>query len=118
MKPRPIGIERTEPTYWVHIYVGGDIDVIRQACREWCWRGACVTVEPLDFIFTGGEEAGARIGFVNYPRFPAEPGDIFALAEELARYVRRRARQQSVLVVAPDKTLWLATEKKIDSKGY
>lgn len=106
--PWPITTECIVDTYWVYIYIGGDVDVIRQACREWCWRGACVTVEPVDFIYTGGEEAGVRVGFLNYPRFPAEPADIFALAEELARHLRRTAHQKSVLIVAPDKTLWLS----------
>lgn len=118
VEPWPIGIERTEETYWVYIYLAGDIQVIKQACREWCWRGACVTVEPINFIYTGGEEAGVRVGFVNYPRFPAMPSEIFSQAENLAKHLRKSAHQQSVLIVAPNKTLWLTTEKKIDSKGY
>lgn len=61
-----------ENTWWVKIYTSGPISRIEQVCREECYEdGLCVTVTPVKFIYTGGEELGAEIGLINYPRFPS-----------------------------------------------
>ena len=41
------------------IYMAGDLAQAKQVCREYCFEvGMCVHVEPVDFIYTGGEETG------------------------------------------------------------
>ena len=76
---------KTEPTYWVKIYLSGPLAVIEQVCREECLKkGLCVTVEPTRFIYTGGEETGALVGLINYPRFPQTAGELFVRARDLA----------------------------------
>ena len=53
---------KSEPTFWLRLYLAGDLDQIKQACREYCMEvGLCVTVRPIDFIYTGGEESGAEV---------------------------------------------------------
>lgn len=43
------------PTIRVDIFIAGDLKQAKQACREWCMdEGACVTVEPAFYIYTGG----------------------------------------------------------------
>ncbi len=37
------------------IFMAGDIAQAKQACREYCRVGLCVTIEPCDYIYTGGE---------------------------------------------------------------
>lgn len=55
-------------TWTASIYIAGDIATIKHVLREECMReGLCVTVEPIDYIYTGGAEAGARIGFDSIP---------------------------------------------------
>lgn len=108
---------RTEKTndiesYYVWIYIAGDADVIKHACREFCQAGLCVTVEPLDFIYTGGEESGARIGLINYPRFPSTPDDIWQKAHDLALFIRNKTFQDSVLIMDKGKTLWMSKRDK------
>jgi hypothetical protein len=84
------------------------INVVKDVCHEFVDEiGLCVTVTTTEFIYTGGEEPGAIIGFINYPRFPMEPDDledrIFALASRLKSCLG----QLRVTIVMPDKTVTL-----------
>lgn len=94
-------------TVIVSIFIAGDLNQTKQVCREWCMSvGACVTVEPVDYIYTGGEEAGVRVGFINYPRFPATEAYIVERATALALLLMDRLCQQSFSIVAPTETVW------------
>ncbi|ADD64987.1 hypothetical protein PAK_P100160c [Pseudomonas phage PAK_P1] len=89
-------------TFSVKLFIGGDISVVKQTCREFCMeKGLCVTVDPTTFIYTGGEEQGAVIGFINYPRFPAEASHLQSLAEELGHMLMNRCFQKSFTVQGP-----------------
>lgn len=101
-------IRREVSTYTAAIHLAGDPADARRICREFCLRGLCVTVEPIEFIYTGGAESGVRVGLINYPRFPADPKTIFATAEELARVLIEGLHQHSASIVATDKTVWLS----------
>lgn len=95
-------------TYWAKIYISGPLHVIEQACREECFtNGLCVTVEPTRFIYTGGEETGAVVGLINYPRFPCEPQAISSKAKRLALHLLEATLQHSVLIMTPDITEWI-----------
>jgi len=94
-------------TYWVKLYLSGPLDVIKQECRKECLTGLCVTVEPTLFIYTGGEETGAVIGLLNYPRFPRTPEEITSIAAKLALQLLEATHQHSVLIVTPDFTKWI-----------
>ncbi|NEV75617.1 hypothetical protein DYI24_00805 [Rhodopseudomonas sp. BR0C11] len=94
-------------TFTAQIYMAGDINQAKMICRKYCYDvGLCVTVEPIDFIYTGGEEAGFRVGLINYPRFPSEPSDILSRAIDLARTLRDELSQHSFSVVTPTETIW------------
>lgn len=94
-------------TYWVKIYIGGDISQIKQVCRDWCMKiGACVTI--TEYIFSGGSELGAEIGFINYGRFPCKPDVIDAKAFDLTLTLIEACCQWSASIVTPNKTLWLS----------
>jgi hypothetical protein len=97
----------TAPTLRFDIFIAGDIAQAKQVCREWCMEvGACVTVEPVDYIYTGGEESGVRIGFINYPRFPSDEATIFNRAAALADRLMQRLCQHSYSIVGPTHTAW------------
>jgi hypothetical protein len=70
-------------SYEVKIYIAGDITMIKHFCQHHCAEGACVTVTPTEYVYTGGREAGAIIGLINYPRFPKTPADIDSEAETM-----------------------------------
>lgn len=75
-------------------------------------RGLCVTIEPTDFIYTGGEEAGYVVGLINYPRFPDTPGGINARAEELMQKLLEGTHQHSALLMTPDETVWITRREQ------
>lgn len=102
-------MEREEAkTYTAQIYIAGPAQEAGKICREFCLRGLCVTIEPVEFVYTGGQESGVRVGFINYPRFPSEPETIFAVAEELALVLIDKLHQHSASIVASDRTVWLS----------
>jgi hypothetical protein len=103
-------MNRTEaPTAVVSIYIAGDLDTARTVCREHCLAvGLCVTLEPVEYVYTGGLETGVRVGLINYPRFPTEPAEIMAKAEALALLLIERLHQHSASVVGPETTVWLS----------
>jgi hypothetical protein len=101
-------IRAEAPTYNVAVYVAGPHAEAERICREYVLTGLCVTVEPVEFIYTGGQERGVRVGLINYPRFPAEPAEIFAKAEDLAMRLIEGMHQHSASIVATDKTVWLS----------
>jgi len=108
--------EKSTETYQVWIYLSGDINIIKHTCREFVMQGLCVTVEPVDFIYTGGEEKGAKIGLINYPRFPSTPAQAWDKAMKLALLLRERTFQLSVLIMDNFQTYWISD--KYQEKYY
>ena len=101
-------ITKTEPTFYVRLYISGPIDQGKQILRSYCKTvGLCVTVEPTTFIYTGGEEEGYVVGLVNYPRFPAEDEEIVRKASEIAHLLLEGTYQGSILLITPSQTLWI-----------
>lgn len=97
------------PTIRYDIFVAGDFDQAKQVCREYCFNiGLCVTVEPVAYIYTGGEEAGVRVGLINYPRFPSDEASIGASADALADLLMDRLCQHSYSIVGPSETKWFS----------
>lgn len=97
---------REAPTFTAQIYMAGDMLAAKQICQEYCEIGLCVTIEPLDFIYTGGKEAGFRVGLINYPKFPATSDRIKEIAIDLANTLRNRLYQDSYSIVCSDTTIW------------
>jgi len=99
-------------TCFINVYLAGDIDDIRRSCKDFCNQaGLCVTVTKTEFIYTGGAEVGAVIGFVNYPKFPSTEEEITAKALTLAEKLRKEAYQDSALIQGPSKTIWISNRK-------
>lgn len=102
--------EKSAPSFNVDIHMAGDINaaglIIQRYAAE---TGLCVTLSPQSFIYTGGREEGFKVGFINYPRFPKEPGEIVARAHDLARNLRVQLGQHSYSIVTPIETTWVTT---------
>jgi hypothetical protein len=97
----------TTKTFTAQIYMAGDIAHAKQIIRSYVLDiGLCVTIEPVDFIYTGGEEAGFRVGLINYPRFPAMDEEVFEKAVALADKLRDALAQNSYSIVTPSLTYW------------
>jgi hypothetical protein len=98
-------MHKTLDTYTVKIYIAGDITTAKMTLRTHFYHfGGCVTIEPTTFIYTGGEEAGMIIGYVNYPRFPSDDETIFGKAYSMAMTLIKDLNQKTALVVGTDKT--------------
>lgn len=97
----------TCPTIRYDIFIAGDIEQAKQVCREYCFAvGLCVTVEPVTYIYTGGEEVGVRVGLINYPRFPSDSEQIGQHAANLANQLMIRLCQHSYSIAGPETTYW------------
>lgn len=95
--------------------MAGDLATAHRVCREHCYEhGACFTVTPSKFIYTGGEEDGFAVGLVNYPRFPSTVADLHQRADELAQKLLRACNQRTCLLVGVGATsgitTWLVAE--------
>lgn len=98
-------------SYEVKIFIAGSLEQIKQACRMYCSDvGLCVTVTPTTYIYTYGEEEGAIIGLINYPRFPAEREAIMKKATELAQSIMISCRQKAYTIQDSEKAIWVNRE--------
>lgn len=103
---------KTIKTWTATIFIAGQLSQIEAELRKWVMRGACVTLEPCRYIFKGGSEDGARIGIIQYPRFPKEELDLRDQAVCLARDLIVSLSQLSASIVMPDETIWIYSEDK------
>ena len=88
------------PSYWCYLYIAGDIHSIESVCRDKCFEiGLCDTVEPVKYIFTGGAEDGARIGLLNYARFPDERENIYQKAVLIGYEIAEKCNQWSFTII-------------------
>ena len=91
----------------------GPIEDAKRIVRKDCLReGLCVTIEPTLFIYKGGEELGYVIGLINYPRFPSTNESIWNRAVDLAMKLLDETYQESILIMAPDKTQWFTKREQ------
>ena len=97
-------------TFTADIYIAGDLHDIKRCCREFCSRGLCVSITPTDFIYTGGSQTGARVGLINYPKYPTDDLTIKATAIELAEKLVEHCCQLSCSVIFPDVTVTIIGE--------
>jgi len=100
-------------TFWAKIYIAGPLPIIEQVCREWCMKGACVTVTPTNYIYTMGEESGVEVGLIHYPRFAKDQTKVATMetkaailkdAEELGQEIMDQCCQGSFTIMTPDDT--------------
>lgn len=99
----------TQKTYWVRLYLSGPIEVAKQIIREHCMnRPVCVNVSPTLFQYTGGEEQGYVVEFVQYLRFPVDELLIMDTAVALAEKLVDGTHQWSVMIMDPTETRWLS----------
>lgn len=105
-------INDSAPTIRIDIFIAGDYAQAKQVCREFCIaESACVTVEPVDYVYTGGEESGVRVGFINYPRFPTDATSLYQKACRLAELLMVRLCQHSYTIVEPEFSAWFSRRK-------
>jgi hypothetical protein len=85
---------------------------VKAACQEFVQeRGLCVNVQKTFFQYgsdgDGGNENGAVVELIQYPRFPKTEMAITNLALELAEILMERMNQKRVSIVTSDETYTL-----------
>lgn len=99
--------------YKAEIFIAGDYDTLCETARTFCdANGLCVTVTATRYVYTGGEEAGAIIGLINYARFPSTPAEIDSKALQLAKLLRVNAGQQSFTIQTPHESTFYSWREK------
>jgi hypothetical protein len=102
-------VRREAPSFPVSILIAGSISRAEDACRRYCFEhGACVTLTPTTYVYTGGAETGLIVGLINYPRFPKDPEALMAQAATLAEFLMDELCQGSCTVQGPELTVWMS----------
>lgn len=104
-----------EKTYYIKLYIAGNINIAEKLIQNYCDNiGLCVTILPLNYIYTLGHEFGMEIGFIDYPRFPTTSKKLFKIAKELGLILLKELNQQSFSLQTPYNT-YLFNNKKEDN---
>lgn len=99
--------------YKVDIFMAGSIQRIKDCCLDYCSRvGLCVTVTPTSYVYTNGQEEGAIIGLINYPKFETTKELIRIKAEELAYFLMDNCNQRSFTIQDGETATYYAKEVK------
>ena len=94
-------------SYTVDIYVGlkehydgrqDSIEALLAFIQPICDEGLCVSIFPCHYIYKNGNEQGAMIRLINYPRFPSTPSAILAKAIDIATKLKRHFQQYRITV--------------------
>lgn len=89
----------TAPTHGVRIWMAGDYQQAKQVIRETCSKeGACFSISPMDYIYSGGEETGFCVTAINYPRFPIDPETLTRSVRALAVRLMTHLNQSSYTI--------------------
>jgi hypothetical protein len=92
-----------------------DISKLLGVCQGYCNEiGWCVTVTPTTFIYKNGNEEGAIVGIIDYPRFPSNKDELTKRCIELAKMMMKATEQLRVTVVFPDDTVLLEAESEVN----
>lgn len=102
----------TASSFTIRIWIAGDYQEAKRILRDRCFQqGACYSIQPVDYIYSGGEEAGVCVTLINYPRFPKSPELILEDALSVAQALRVGLNQGSYTVETPEETRFVSWRK-------
>ena len=106
---------RVEPSnsYWATIFVAGGLEASTKVCQDFCMKvGLCVTIEPTNYVYTGGSEIGVRVGLIHYAPFPDSKDNIFNKARELGKLLAEENSQWSYTVLTPEVSAFFSRRRR------
>ena len=105
-------LQDSEPVYWCWLYVAGNMNEIEIVCRKFVFpNGVCVTIEPLKYVFAGGLEPGAKIGFIQYVPFPEKQEEILNKAIDLGKKIAEANYQWSYSIIDIHKSYFFSRRR-------
>lgn len=107
-----MNVVKTTPSYTQRIFIAGNYNQAEEICRTFCERGMCVSIHPINYIYTGGEESGVCVTLINYARFPKEPVELQEIAFTLAMDLCVGLHQQSFTIERPDLTMFFSSRSE------
>lgn len=102
-------IIKSAAAYKAEVFIAGDLAKATEICQTFCERGLCVTIEPTNYVFTGGQEMGVRVGLINYARFPKPWAEIWNTAIEIGHALKEGLDQGSFTVQDKDTSVFFST---------
>lgn len=97
------------PSHTVRIWIAGNYDDALRCVKQFCANeGACFAVMPVDYVYTGGHEAGVCVSLINYPRFPSSPEELDNKARRMAADLCAALFQTSYTIEGPEFTEWVS----------
>lgn len=105
--------DRVVDTITIDIYVGlkegyngiqHSLDELERSLQRICDRGCCVSLIPCKYIYKDGNEQGAVVRLINYPRFPSDMASLKTKALAIAKELKEQFNQYRMSVQAPDQT--------------
>lgn len=107
-----IGVTTCNP-WTVTLYIGGCIVTAKAFLAKLSAdAGACWSVEPTEFVYSGGREQGMIVRDINYARYPRDPGPVEDRTTELGIMLMRELGQGSCSVVGPLSSRYLTRRKE------
>ena len=104
-------------TFNINIYVGfynkktGEtktLNDVYRICQEYCnVYSDCFSVTPTKFIYKNGNEDGAIITIINYPRFPETENKLIDKAISLGNKLKEGLNQYAISIVTPNNTFMI-----------
>lgn len=99
---------RQKPSHTVRIYVAGNYDRIEQVCSDFVSEvGLCVNVKKTNYIYTHGEQSGAEIGLISYPKFKPSLSQTWDEAIELCERLMDECNQKSATIIDSEEAIYI-----------
>lgn len=106
-------VETNAKSIKFEIYIGGDINQAKHNLAQLFSReDFCVSIDPTEFIYTGGRESGMIVRLINYPRFPRSHEELYEIAKDIAIDLIDYLGQSSCSIVGPNETIWFSRRQK------
>lgn len=103
---------QTCPSWTVTLYIGGSVDAAKGAlAQEAALRGACWSVEPTEFVYSGGREQGVIVRQIAYARFPQSAEDAERDMLHVGHLLMERLGQGAFSVVGPLTSTFVSRRK-------
>lgn len=108
--------EKFAPTFHIDIWIAGNFEDAQRVCRRMCMADPfCVTVRPVEYIYTGGQEAGVVVSIINYPRFPRTPEELRAKAFNITSALMVELCQESATIEMTNETVMVSNRPRGES---
>jgi hypothetical protein len=114
-KDKPMQDEATVracEAWTVTLYIGGPVEEAKRALSVIAAKvGVCWSVEPTEFIYSGGREQGVIVRQIAYARFPSSADDAMTDMLMVGEGLMEHLGQGSFTVIGPDKSMFVSRRK-------